>query len=318
MRLDVCLATYNGAPWIKEFLNSLDAQTYTNWRLIVSDDDSQDDTIELIREHFVNTPEKLIIVQRKSMHTGVIKNFQDAIEASDADYILLADQDDFWIPKKIEILYETMRNVEQGQHDMPTLVFSNLEMVDEQLQSLDRSWWSFISATPSWATSFKGLLCQNVVPGCTMMLNRSLIDLSLPFPPGIIMHDWWLLLICSTFGKVGFCPDRLVRYRRHVDAHTYLEQEGPLSRINRYLSGGFAGRKKMRDMYERTVLQARLFAHTYKNHFETLHEGSSIQKVLEAYMASSEKGWWLRRWLLMKNHVRYASLIGTVKFYMYI
>jgi len=320
MRLDICLATYNGAPWIGEFLNSLDAQTYANWRLIVSDDDSQDNTVDLIRDHFVNIPGKLMVVERDSVRAGVIKNFQDAIKASDADYILLADQDDVWVPEKIEVLYETMCNVEQGQRNIPTLVFSDLDLVDEQLQSLDRSWLSFSSASPSWAISFGQLLCQNVVPGCSMMLNRSLTDLSLPFPPKIIMHDWWLLLICSAFGKVGFCPDRLVRYRRHIDAHTYLEleQEGPMSRLYRYLSGGFAGRKTMRDMYERTVLQARLFAHTYKNHLEGLHEGGSIQKVLEAYMASLEKGWLLRRWLLMKHHIRYSSLLDTVKFYIYI
>jgi glycosyltransferase involved in cell wall biosynthesis len=65
MRIDICLATYNGSSWIKEFLNSLDAQTYRDWRLVVSDDASQDDTIELINAHFINNPEKLVVVNRE-------------------------------------------------------------------------------------------------------------------------------------------------------------------------------------------------------------------------------------------------------------
>ena len=107
--IDICLATYDGAAWVQEFLNSLDAQTYTDWRLVVSDDASKDGTLEIIRIHFTNTPEKLSIVQRERTGAGVVQNFQDAIEASSSEYILLADQDDVWMPEKLRALLAVMR-----------------------------------------------------------------------------------------------------------------------------------------------------------------------------------------------------------------
>lgn len=317
MRLDICLATYNGMPWIKEFLNSLDAQTYGDWRLIVSDDGSRDGTVDWIREHFVHRPRKLVMVERDCVGLGVIRNFQDAIDASDAEYVLLADQDDVWLPNKLDVLYQTIRRVEQGR-GAPALVFSDLEVVDEQLRLLDTSWWSFSSTDPAWGTSFCGLICQNVVPGCAMMLNRSLIDLGVPFPPGTLMHDWWLLLVCSAFGKVGYCSDPLVRYRRHVDAHTYWRKEGTVSKLSRYLSGGYAGRRKMKDIYEKTVLQGKSFAEAYGDRLEALEGGSSMSRALNAYIASSGKGWGLRRCLLIKHHLRHVTWLETAKFYMYI
>lgn len=317
-RLDICLATYNGMPWIKEFLSSLDAQTYENWRLIVSDDDSCDGTVEQIRAHFVHSPGKLVVVQRDSTGLGVIRNFQDAIDASNAEYVLLADQDDVWQPNKLERLYQTMRRIEAEQRSMPALVFSDLEVVDEQLQLLDASWWSFSSTSPAWANSFRGMLCQNVVPGCAMMLNRILIDLALPFPPKILMHDWWLLLVCTAFGKVGSCRDSLVRYRRHADAHTYLEQEALVSKLSRCLSGGYAGRRMMKNVYGKTVLQAKSFVNAYGDRLEALQGGWSMRQALDAYIMSSEKGWWQRRWILMQGHFKMASLFQTVKFYLYI
>ena len=311
------MATYNGASWIKDFLNSLDVQTYEDWRLIVSDDNSKDGTIELIKDHFSQNSEKLVIVRRDQAGLGVIKNFQDAIDASNAEYILLADQDDVWRPEKLDVLYQTMRQVEQ-ERGTPALVFSDLEVVDEQLRLLDASWWSFSSAKPTWVTSFRGLICQNVVPGCAMMLNRSLIDLALPFPPGTLMHDWWLLLVCSAFGKVGFCHDSLVRYRRHADAHTYWGKEGFITRLSQHLSARYATRRKTKDIYERTVLQGRSFAEAYGDKLVAVEGGSSMNKALDAYITSLERGWWRRRWLLMINRFRCASLMETVKFYMYI
>ena len=139
-RVDICLATYNGAQWIGAFLASLDAQTYTNWRLVVSDDYSADDSLDLINSYFQEKPEKLKIVKRVGGDRGVLQNFQNAIDGSDSKYVLLADQDDIWLPDKIEKLSTAMIDVER-EDVVPALVFSDLKVVDEQLVPIHTSWW---------------------------------------------------------------------------------------------------------------------------------------------------------------------------------
>lgn len=313
MKIDICLATYNGAPWIDDFLNSLDAQTYQDWRLLVSDDASIDNTLELIKSHFKNRPDKLLLVQRTITGEGVIKNFQDALDASSAHYILLADQDDVWLPEKLMVLHARMREIEQDRK-IPALVFSDLEVVDDHLNTVNKSWWAFMSVKPDWAMSFKGALYQNIVPGCAMMLNRSLLKMTLPLPKGIIMHDWWFLLVCSVFGNVGFCNEKLVRYRRHAEAHTYLDKGGIMSTLRRQ----WGGRELLRKQYAKTVMQAQVFELFFQEKMDAVENGRANCQVLHDYIAVSNAGWWRRRWLLMKNGIHLTSVFRTFRFYIWI
>lgn len=309
-RVDICLATYNGAQWIGAFLASLDAQTYTNWRLVVSDDYSADDSLDLINSYFQEKPEKLKIVKRVGGDRGVLQNFQNAIDGSDSKYVLLADQDDIWLPDKIEKLSTAMIDVER-EDVVPALVFSDLKVVDEQLVPIHTSWWGLGRVRPDWAKSFTGVLCQNIVPGCAMMLNRRLLDIALPFPKGIIMHDWWFLLVCAAFGKVEYCSDRLVLYRRHSGAHTYFNGGGWVANlIRRY--GDF---KTYREQYAATVRQAQIFESRFGAAKEELVMSHSCRRTLLDYIEASKSGWFRKRWLWMRNGIHLTSRMRTVKFY---
>jgi glycosyltransferase involved in cell wall biosynthesis len=311
--IDICLATYNGAEWIQDFLDSLDAQTYTGWRLVVSDDASNDGTLEIIRSHFINKHEKLSIVQRRCTGVGVVQNFQDSIEATDSEYILLADQDDVWQPEKLATLLVLMRQTEQDSK-APTLIFSDLEVVDEQLVSLNKSWWGYTSRKPSWARSFKAMLSQNIVPGCAMMLNRSLLRIAMPLPKGIIMHDWWFLLAALVFGKVGYTPERLVRYRRHTGAHTYCDRGSFISAVGRQ----YQGIEVVRKDYANTIIQAQAFVQKYANDMQKSVNRHANLLVLLNFIEASKKGWWQKRWLNMKNGIHLISILQTTKFYLWI
>lgn len=311
--IDICLATYNGSQWINDFLNSLDAQTYTNWRLVVSDDDSQDGTLDLITSHFQSNPDKLSIVQRGRTKQGVVQNFQDAIKTSNAKYVLLADQDDIWLPEKITGLYARMLKNEQG-NKVPALIFSDLEVVNEQLLTINNSWWDLASVKPDSARSFKGVLCQNIVPGCSMMLNRSLIEIALPFPKGVIMHDWWLLLVCAAFGKVDYCHEKFVRYRRHAGAHTYFNGGGVMANLLRQYTDYEIYRKQ----YTATILQAQSFEVMFGESMQKLATLHPNRRVLHDYIAASKAGWWRKRWLWIKNGIHLTSMMRTAKFYIVI
>jgi glycosyltransferase involved in cell wall biosynthesis len=311
--IDICLATYNGAPWVQEFLCSLDTQTYANWHLIVSDDASKDGTLKLIKAHFIDTPEKLTVVQRPHTGAGVVQNFQDAINSANSEYVLLADQDDVWVPEKLATLLALMRQTEKDA-TAPALVFSDLEVVDEHLNTLNKSWWLYTSIKPDWALSFKAMLSQNVVPGCAVMLNRSLLKMAMPIPKGVIMHDWWFLLVCLAFGNVAFSPARLIRYRRHAGAHTYTHRGGIVSALCRQYQGIEAVRKD----YRKTVIQAEAFEQLFGVKMDTLDNGRVKRQALHDYIEASKKGWWQKRWMCMKNGIHLISVLQTTKFYLWI
>jgi glycosyltransferase involved in cell wall biosynthesis len=308
--IDICLATYNGAVWIGEFLDSLDAQTHADWRLIVADDASTDGTLDLIRAHFSAMPDKLTVVQRAQTGQGVVQNFADAIDAARSAYVMPADQDDIWVPQKLATMLSAMRRAEQDG-SVPTLVFSDLEVVDADLATLDPSWWSHTGIKAHWASSFKTMLSQNIVPGCAMMLNRRLLELAMPMPAGVIMHDWWFLLVALAFGRVDVCSETLVRYRRHPGAHTYWSRGGILSAVRRQ----YAGIAVTRRNYANTVTQARAFDLAFGKKLDESAQGRRKRAILRDYIRASTLGWWRKRWLCMRIRVHLVSLLQTTKFY---
>lgn len=311
--IDICLATYNGAPWIDAFLDSLDAQTHTAWRLIVSDDASQDGTLELVRRHYGADPARLVVVQRKQTGQGVVQNFADAIDASRAAYVVLADQDDIWVPDKLATLLALLLGAEQGG-TVPALVFSDLEVVDGELNTLAPSWWGHSGFKAAWARSFTSILSLNTVPGCAMMLNRRLLTLAMPMPAAVIMHDWWFLLAALALGKVAASDRALVRYRRHPGAHTYWNRGGMLSAVRRQ----YQGIAVLRRDYALTVAQAEAFELAFGAQMEQAEHGSVKRKILHDYIDASRRGWWRKRWIWMNNRIHLGSPLQTTKLYMWI
>ncbi len=313
MKIDICLATYNGAPWIQEFLNSLECQSYKNWRLVVSDDASQDETLEMIGAHFKSNPEKLMVVKRTGTGKGVTGNFQDAVASTDSEYVLLADQDDVWLPEKLSASLELMSSTERNK-ETPTLVFSDLKVVDEHLACISESWWTYNHVKADFAKSFKGLLYQNIVPGCSMMLNRALIKMAMPFPKGIYMHDWWFLMVCSAFGDVDFSTKQLVLYRRHAGAQTAWEKGGVAQALYRQ----YKGREVMRKQFAKSVIQAEAFENMFEITTGQPQFGITNRQALRDYIDASKAGWWKKRWLLIRNGIHLTSNFRTARFYLLI
>jgi len=306
--IDICLATFNGADWLKDFLDSLIRQDFKGWRLIASDDGSSDGTLEILRTYFRNDATRLLLVERQRTGAGVVRNFQDALAASTADYIFLADQDDVWLPNKLSELYAAIR-IAEGTVVRPALVFSDMAVVDESLAPLSGSWWGYSSVSPSWALTLRHLLAQNTVPGCSMVMNRRLLDLALPLPEQALMHDWWLLLVCQLSGTVDYCPRVTMLYRRHQQAVTYAPRGGWGTAMQRFLFE----RQEVRSLFQGTARQAhvlltRLEAAVARDHLV----------ILRDYVQASEAGWFARRWLLMKSRVRRPSFMGTIRMYFWI
>jgi len=141
---------------------------------------------------------------------------QHAYDAG-ADYIMLTDQDDVWLPNKIHDQMALMEKMEKSNPETPILVHSDLEVVDESLKQIHPSLMRYQGIHHTDHHSLKTLLVQNFVTGCTCLANRALIELALPVPEGVMVHDWWLALCAAAAGQIGFLPEVTVQYRQHSD-----------------------------------------------------------------------------------------------------
>lgn len=197
--ISVCIATYNGEKYIKEQIDSILAQLNSGDEIIVSDDSSQDSTIEIIQSY--NDP-RIKIHPYQQFHSPVL-NFENAINKATGDYIFLCDQDDVWLPNKVELMIKSL------QHN--DLVLSNCIVVDASLQVIHESFFSLNKTRKGfWVNLYK-----NSYIGCCMAFRKHTLKYILPFPKGIAMHDLWIGLCVEAKGSTALIQQPLLLYRRH-------------------------------------------------------------------------------------------------------
>ena len=213
--IDIVMATYNGEKYIKEQLDSIFAQTFTEWRLIISDDCSKDRTVAIIKEYQKDFPEKIVLIENTIPSGSAQNNFFNAVKYTTADYAMFADQDDVWLPRKIEKTFHVMKMLEEKYgFDIPLLVHTDLKVVDENLAVINDS--IFDMQSMDWRRcKFNNLLVQNIVTGCTILGNKKLFAFLKKTPQHSVMHDMWVALIASAFGQIGFLNESTILYRQH-------------------------------------------------------------------------------------------------------
>lgn len=226
--LNICLATYNGEKYLKEFYSSLQKQTYTNWSLIVRDDLSTDST-PLITNQFLSEGTHHVAIEGAKGRVGTLANFSTVLNRATANYVMFADQDDIWYPEKIRDSLAMIRSVERRDaHQIcPALVFTDLQVVDESLAPVHPSYLDMQGLRSMRRPTFRRLLAQNVAPGCTMIVNRELLDRALPIPLNAVMHDWWLMLVASLFGAISCLEKPTIAYRQHGNNKVGARGFGP-------------------------------------------------------------------------------------------
>ena len=214
--VDILLATYNGAAFLEAQLDSILAQTHKNWRLVIRDDGSMDKTPEIIEAFRARHREKVVILEDEAGNLGLVQNYSRLLEHAGAVYVAFCDQDDVWKPEKLELSLQKMRDME-AEHgaDKPLLVFTDLTVVDEDLRTIHPSFWRYQGLRPEKCNSFGRLLSQNVVTGCTTLMNQPLVEKVAPIPPGVHVHDWWVALVTAVFGVAGYIVRSTVLYRQH-------------------------------------------------------------------------------------------------------
>ena len=224
--ISVCIATYNGGSYIRPQLDSILSQLSPGDEVIVSDDGSTDDTLSAVRSMQTTSPCPIHILSNAGAH-GYTPNFENALRHARGEYIFLSDQDDVWLPGKLQRMLQSL----QSGH---TLVVSNARITDDSLHVTCEDYFAARGVHEGfWGNIFKfGYL------GCCLAFDRSVLQHALPFPADhrYCTHDHWLFLCGQTFGCVEVLQEPLLLYRRHGDTLTTgaLNAHRPLSFRIRY------------------------------------------------------------------------------------
>jgi glycosyltransferase involved in cell wall biosynthesis len=214
--VEILLAAYNGGRFLREQIDSILTQDYVNLRVLARDDGSSDETVNILNEYANRFPDRFRVMPPSPATGSARENFILLMRESSAQYVCLSDQDDVWLLNKVSRTKQAMDQLEsRWGTDLPLLVFTDLQVVDSQLRNLHESFWTHEKIEPDRMDHLALLLGQSVVTGCTMMLNRRLLELSLQMPDEAPMHDRWIGLVASAMGKTSAVRTQTVLYRQH-------------------------------------------------------------------------------------------------------
>ena len=295
--ITVLLATYNGEKYLGEQLDSLLKQSFNDFKILIRDDGSTDSTVKIIEEYCEKYPEKITAI--KGEGTGsACRNFFKLVESADDDYVMFCDQDDVWLPEKVEKTYLKMKELESGNEGLPLLVHSNLFVVDEKLDVLSKSFFEFQAISPE-RDKLNNLLVQNNVTGCTVMINREMLELAKEAPETCIMHDWWLGILASVFGKSAYIAEPLMLYRQHGSNQVGAKKATGLA----FVVNKFKTRKTVKGNYQKLYSQAESLLRMYRDRMSAVQR-ETVEAVVSLRDASKcEKIKIIRKYDFRKNTV---------------
>tara|TARA_R110000868_G_scaffold8205_3_gene42605 strand:+ start:191630 stop:192535 length:906 start_codon:yes stop_codon:yes gene_type:complete len=205
--LYILLSTYNGEPFLAKQLDSLFAQDYKHFHLIIRDDGSTDGTVKILQDYQLQHSNMTLQLES---NVGVVKSFFNLLTAvpDDAQYIALCDQDDNWHSDKLRAAVAALQSTTQPClfHSAMTLIDANDQVIGEYHERIRKM-------------NLPNALVENVVTGCTAVFNRALLDKLRPLPDDVTaipMHDWWLYQVATALGAVIYDAKPHMEYRRHV------------------------------------------------------------------------------------------------------
>jgi len=215
--ISIAMCTFNGADYLQEQLVSIAKQTRLPYELVVCDDGSTDLTLQILDE-FKKKALFPVIIHCNKERLGATKNFEKAITLCNGEIIALSDQDDVWLPQKLEKIEELFK-----EHSNTGYIFSDGIIVNEKLQPLNFTLWDQFLFTKNARKRFEQghqnqveiLIHHNVVTGATMAFRKNIKNLILPIPEEWV-HDEWIALLASAVGASGiFVDEPLIKYRLH-------------------------------------------------------------------------------------------------------
>jgi glycosyltransferase involved in cell wall biosynthesis len=210
----ILLSTYNGERYLREQLDSLFCQTFSNFMLYVRDDGSTDSTMNILLE-YEKINSNLILFADNDRNKGASASFMWLLEKVESNYYMFCDQDDVWFPSKVQLCFDIIKAEEQRSVKNPILVHTDLIVTDSNLNVISNSLWENDKINPLKITR-KYLRLVNYVTGCTMMFNRNARNLSVTSTNNMLMHDFWISMsVDSAKGVIISLPVPTMYYRQH-------------------------------------------------------------------------------------------------------
>lgn len=211
-QIDILLTTYNGEKYLKEQIDSILNQTYTNFRLLISDDCSKDSTIKILKEYEQKDNRIKVFLQEKNL--GYVKNFEFLLTKVENEIYALSDQDDVWNNDKVEKTYKKLKEEDAD------LVFTDLEIVNEKLKTINSSFNDYMFLSRKIKKYYKDYRLQylyNCITGCTLMSKKKYLEKIIPIPMDskYVIHDTWIGLIVALNGKIAYLDEATIKYRQH-------------------------------------------------------------------------------------------------------
>ena len=207
--ISIAMATYNGEKYLREQLNSILAQTITDWELVVCDDCSKDPTVEILKSYQEQDDRIKIFVNEKNL--GFKKNFEKAIGLYSGDYIALADQDDIWHENHLEVLQELIGDASLSCGNTRLMTADSI-VTEKNLSDVEK-----LLCLPSdtHKLMYRILLKSNPFQGASMLIKKQFLSKILPIPEGVLYHDAWIAA-CACFEKgIAYTFEPITDYRQH-------------------------------------------------------------------------------------------------------
>ncbi len=303
--VEILLATYNGENFLEEQVESILNQEGVKVKLTISDGGSSDSTLQKIESYKKKYPET-ITCHTSSKRLSVIENFSRLLSLSKEKYILFSDQDDVWSRDKASRSLAVCKELEQGGK-IPVLVHHDLQVVDASLNLIADSFWKYAGLKPT-CVQLNRLIVQNIITGCTVLMNRELVDLLDPIPGQAIMHDWWAGLVASLFGKIGYITTPMIQYRQHGGNVLGAKRKN-------LFAFSVEKRKKAAELSKKRREQVKALLDVYEGKISPSH-----RDILDTYLHLHDVSYFQRKWRVFSyrffpcSYVRSLLVLFSVSF----
>lgn len=306
----IILSSYNGEKYIGELLTSIINSNFKDFTVFVCDDGSSDRTVEIVGE-LIDKYGNQIVLSQNEQNMGSTKSFLTNLarinSESPCDYYMFCDQDDVWLMDKIGLSLKVIKRMEnrRGEYE-PLLVFNDAIIVDDKLAYIARSFYK-TNHLKVHKTDFSRMLMENKCIGCTIMMNRALVNLLGDYDDRIRYHDWWMALLASAFGHIKYNRTPTLLYRQ-----TGSNQVGQ-SAFGDYVCSRAAKKEDARIRLDHTYDQAQAFAKQYLTKLPI-----QKRKHLLSFLKIRSSGFFKRRGIIIKNRFFKSGIFRNIGLMFYV
>ncbi len=302
--VSIVMASFNGEKYLKEQMDSLLSQTYENIRIEVCDDGSTDGTEQIISEY--RKKDERIFFHKNEANKGYVKNFLEGIKRAEGRYIMLCDQDDIWNIDKVENTLLLMKKEEKKYPSKPILVFTDAVLYDSETECTTGLFHEN-SHLDTKKVDTAHLFMENKVIGCTAMVNRNILPYLEEIPREVRVHDWWLALICSHFGRIVYDRNPTLLYRQHSG-----NQIGGSSFLQ-YVKDRISSVQRQREALRASYRQGEIFLQMFGDRMT-----QEQLEIAEAFAGMEDAGWLKRRRYMLKYGFEKSGVIRNIGLFLLI